>query len=283
MEFDVFTSQAVRRALEKCGLSPQKYLGQNFLLSADIAKQIAQAVEVKGLDNIVEVGSGLGILTNELLRKNIPLLAIEKDPRLARYAQASFIFPRLQVKEGDILSLAKIFPWDSLHNYSVVSNLPYQITSRFLKIFLSEIVYRPKQLVLMLQAEVAEKLVAPVGALTKLSLLAQVYAEPKVLFKVPANFFYPSPKVNSAVVSLKLKTTLPFIFPQDEDLFWRLVRIGFASRRKTLSNNLANGLHLQSIQAQKMLKLAKLDLKIRAQALAVADWLKMVDIYKKIY
>lgn len=275
--------QKIKETLNHLKIKPKDYWGQHFLLDETVVKKMVARAQLKPGAAILEIGPGLGILTKELLTTNQRIIAVERDPHLARYLVHNLAHGNLRIINADILKIGRKISSLRIKNYIIVANLPYQISARFLRIFLAETDLKPKQMILMLQKEVADKLTAPVGSLTKLGILAQTYSSAKVLFPVPPGSFYPAPKVYSAVVNLILKQKLPFVCPQDEQLFWRLVRIGFSAKRKKLINNLSSGLCLSPFKAKKMLRLANIDENIRAQRLTPSDWLKMVDIYKEIY
>lgn len=256
------------------GIRPQKSKGQNFLFDQNIVKKIIAAAAIDKKDTVLEVGPGLGVLTGELIGVAGRLVAVELDQKLADFLQAEFFdHQNFELVTEDIL---KINPEKiGLNNfgYKIVSNLPYSITARFLRIFLEQKI-KPTQMILMLQKEVAERLSAQPGQMSLLALSAQFYSEPEILFLVSPSSFWPAPEVYSAVVRLKLKEKLPKI---DEKKLFRLARMGFASKRKQLQNNLSAGLHLKNEEVKNILISLGFDEKIRAQDLGVDDWIKLAE------
>lgn len=283
MKYIAFNRQKIRELLEKLSIKPKDYLGQNFLVNNAYARKIVDAADIAHSDTVLEVGPGLGIVTQELAMRAGRVIAVEKDKKLSDYLKKRFDKSNIAIIEDDILAFYSKLTYYGITSYKIVANLPYQISARFLKLFLSEAHVKPQVLVITLQKEVAKKLIARPGSLTKLSLLAELYTQPSILFNISASHFYPTPKIQSTLVKLIVRENLPFIFPQEEIIFWRLVRAGFAAKRKKLVNNLAHGLHVSAESVRKMFILANLRENIRAQELKLSDWLTLVDIYQKIY
>jgi len=273
--------QATKTLCQLYGIQPRRSKGQNFLINAQVYDQIVESAELDKTASVLEVGPGLGFLTLALAQTAKQVLAVELDDRLAEV-----LTTRLHAEAVDNVQVinANILDWPHLLEipknfltkpYQVVANLPYNITSVFLRRFL-ELDNRPTSLVLLLQQEVAERLSAQPGQMSLLAISVQYYCQPQVLFKVKATDFWPAPKVDSAVVKLltKKQKDLP-LSAVETKLFFRLCRIGFSAKRKMLKNNLANGLHLAQDQITPHLIAVGLEVKIRAQDLAVADWLKL--------
>lgn len=276
--------QAVKKTLNQLGLRPSKLRGQNFLIDKTTLTNFLYAADLESGNTVLEVGPGLGVITNELVKRVKRVIAVEQDKTLAAYLSTQFRnFKNVQIINDDILKYWKTFQKNYKEEYKVVANLPYSITGRFLKIFLSEITVKPSTMVLLVQKEVAEKIIAPVGKQSKLSLLSQVYSEPKILFHISPRSFYPEPRVYSSAIKLVVKKKTPFVFPHEEKAFWQLIRIGFAARRKTLTNNFTAGLHIRTPEAKKLLKKANLKENVRAQELSIIQWLTLVDNYLKIH
>ncbi len=302
-------------------ITPAKSRGQNFLIDQNIVNKIISAAELKKTDLILEVGPGLAVLTNELAQKAKKVYALELDKRLVEFLRAEFAqkegkfnspHPTLssieergnkrkenvEIIEGDILKLVpdheRGFNINNLglkdFGYKIVSNLPYNITSHFLKLFLGLTDRRPSEMIIMVQKEVGERLTAKPGGMSLLSLMVQFYSEPEILFKISKNSFWPAPKVDSVAVKLKLKENLPEINIKD---FFRLARSGFSARRKQLHNNLAGpprvdertrveagGLGRKNAEIKDIFKKIGFDEKIRAQDLGVEDWVRLVKSLK---
>lgn len=273
-------------------IKAKKSLGQNFLTDPKALASIVAAADLSVADRVLEIGSGTGILTNELVKKAGKVLAVEKDERLAALVYSQFQMANFQnkpqfptIKEnlkmitGDILeiNLPKVIEENGFQDYKVVANIPYYITGRIIRLLL-ETKYRPKELVLLVQKEVAERICAQPGQMSILAVSVQFYGQPKLMGIVPRTSFNPAPEVDSAI----LKITLPVraeMF-EDGDLFgsaktknfFQIVRIGFSSKRKTLLNNLAAGLKKNKSELEGIFAKLSWNLNVRAQELSIDDW-----------
>jgi len=243
------------------------------LVDQSVVEKISQAAELNSDDMVLEIGPGLGILTQELVERAGKVVAVELDEKLLAYLQSRFSgVKNLVLVSGDILQLlpVELLPWLA-QPYKVVANLPYQITAVLLRRLLT-LKNKPKLLVLMVQAEVAERVCARPGAMSVLAVMAQYYSQPQIVLTVSKDQFWPIPQVNSAV--LKLKPKSKFSLPSAlENSFFKLVKVGFASRRKMLKNNLINVYTPQKVEAA--LKQTGLKGQMRAQELTVSDWLNL--------
>jgi 16S rRNA (adenine1518-N6/adenine1519-N6)-dimethyltransferase len=266
---------SISKLLKKYDIKPKREFGQNFLIDKNILNKIVTKADLKDSDNVLEVGPGLGVLTEQLLLSVKKVLAVELDKTLHYVLKQEFKRnPKLELVNEDILKMRveEIKEIFSDEPYSVVANIPYNITSILIRKFL-EFPYKPEKMFLLVQKEVAQRIISRPGEMNLLALSAQFYAECKILFPVSRKSFFPSPSVDSAVIELKLKKD----FPTDNiNRFFQLARIGFASKRKQLQNNLANGLHISKEEAKDMLEKAGLGISIRAQELSIDDWVKLV-------
>jgi len=265
-------------------IKPARSRGQNFLTKGEVYDEIIEAAGLKKEDVVLEVGPGLGFLTMELAKQAKKVIAVELDDKLCDVLQ--YRLKEQEVKNVEVINENILDIVDDklkmLNVNKVVANLPYNITSVFLRNFLSS-KYRPEMMVLMLQKEVAERIIAKPGKMSLLATSVQFYAEPEILKYVPANNFFPRPEVDSAVI--KLRINLPAGKAGNLDLrikekeFFRLVKIGFSSRRKMLKNNLANGYHISQAEAAEKIVKAGFNAKVRAQELSVEDWGKLLNIW----
>jgi 16S rRNA (adenine1518-N6/adenine1519-N6)-dimethyltransferase len=250
-------------------------LGQHFLKSEFIIKKIVKLADIKKNDIVLEVGPGKGILTKELLKCAKKVIAVEKDEKLVEFLKTKFgDCGNLLLIQGDILKTRngnpKLKILENLKEYKIVANIPYYITSRFLRNFLTA-KNQPSKIVLMVQKELAERIRAAPPKMNLLAISVQVYGKPKIAFEVSKKYFSPQPKVNSAVIAIDnisreffRKTKL------SEKEFFNLAKIGFSHKRKLLMNN------LEKIQFKKELKAVfgkcGIPLKTRAQELKLKDW-----------
>ena len=204
------------------------------------------------------MGAGLGGLTAELAARAGRVVAIELDEALAAHLQRRFADTNVAVLQGDALTLP---PAEALARGGATALLRHFLEAR----------PAPQRLVVMVQAEVAESIVAAPGDMSLLSVSVQLYGEPRILFRVPPSAFYPPPKVRSAVLRIDVASQLRAPVEDSEALF-RVARAGFGTRRKQLRNALAHGLRIDPATASDLLAAADIDPALRAQALALEDW-----------
>jgi 16S rRNA (adenine1518-N6/adenine1519-N6)-dimethyltransferase len=268
---------AVRRTLRDAGLRARHARSQNFLADPDVLQAILDLAAAGPGSRILEIGPGLGILTGGLLDAGAAVTAIEVDAGLAGYLRERFATPletgALTLIEGDALDLAltTVVP----PPYEVVANLPYHITSPTLHRLLDG-EPRPGRLILMLQAEVAERIAALPGQMSYLSIFVQYHADVRIALRVPPEAFEPAPKVSSAVVVLEPRATTP-LSPEREADLWRLVQAGFRERRKMLRNVLPRQLPHLGERLDAALETVGIESDRRPQTLGVDDWLALLE------
>ena len=266
--------------LKKYSIRPKKSLGQNFLVEPAGLRKVLTAAELQGDEQVLEIGAGLGSLTVLLAQNAKEVLAIEIDQKLFPALQEA-LAPYANVKtiHGDILNL----DLDGLlhdQDFVVVANIPYYITSAIIRKLLEDN-KRPSRMILTIQKEVAERIIARDGKMSLLALSVQVYGKPELVATIPAGAFYPAPDVDSAVLKLTLYEK-PLIQEQNLDLFFKLAQAGFSQKRKTLRNSLASGLSISSQQAEKILADAQLESNRRAETLNLEEWNRLVLAYLKL-
>lgn len=246
---------------------PNKLLGQNFLKDKTIAARMAAAADLSPSDTVIEVGPGKGVLTEKLLASGALVLAVEKDRQLFLLLREKFKdCPNLCLKEGDILKMLPALT-AGLANFHVVANIPYYLTSRLIRLLL-ENKPQPQQIILMVQKEVAQRIVAAPPRGNLLGMSVQFYGQPSILLSVPKEKFQPQPKIDSAVIEINPQNPLF----SDEQLFFKILKAGFASRRKTLFNNFVNILKLGKIETEQWLIRCDLNKLNRAQELNLEQW-----------
>lgn len=277
----MLTPAQTRRLLRSLGTEAKKRLGQHFLVDRRVRARVLKAAQIGPDDVIVEIGPGLGELTGELSRQARQVIAVEKDEVLAtRLQQALGPAANVRVIVGDVLQMdpAQILKQASTTSgdkgaaprYKVVADLPYNIASAVLRLFL-EATVKPQLMVVMVQREVAENMAAQPGQMTVLSVAVQLYGKPRIAGYVSARSFYPPPKVESAILHIEPYPT-PRIQVDDAGGFFRVVRAGFSARRKQLRNSLAQGLGLPQTEALHLLTSAGIDPQRRAQTLSIEEW-----------
>lgn len=247
--------------------TPKKSLGQHWLTDETALRGIVEAAALTEDDVVLEVGPGLGALTQYLVKRAGKVIAVEFDPELADTVSGRVPVGNLEIVHQDILS----FDFTSLPpDYKLVANIPYYLTSNLIRT-LSETTNRPSVAVLLVQKEVAERVVAEPGDMSVLSVTAQYYWQTGLGFVVPAELFEPAPKVDSQVLLLQRRDEE--LFPEtNAKQFFRLVKAGFSERRKKLRSSLSNGLHISKKEAESILNKASIDPSLRAQALSLEDW-----------
>jgi 16S rRNA (adenine1518-N6/adenine1519-N6)-dimethyltransferase len=261
--------------MRKHNLRPDKSLGQNFLQDAAALEKIVEAAEIQPDDSLLEIGPGLGSLTRYLAASAKTVTAIELDPSLLPVLETVLApYPNVRVVEGDILkfSTAELVGAHK-DDYLVVANVPYYITSAIFRHLLAKPPH-PRRIVLTIQKEVAERVCAQPGDMSLLALSIQVYGRPAIAATIPAEAFYPAPKVDSAVIRVDLYPT-PLIPANLLDRFFRLAKAGFSQKRKTLRNSLSAGLAISPGAAAQMLEQVGIDPQRRAETLSLDEWGKL--------
>ena len=258
-------------------------LGQNFLQDEKALQNIINSADLSQTDFVIEIGPGKGVLTEKLAEKVGQVIAIELDDKLIPFLEDKFNdTPNVKIIHEDILkiNLPKLLSNHRLQNsnYKLIANIPYYITSPIIRLFLEQ-TNQPQEIILMIQKEVAERIVTKPGQMSILSTSVQFYAEAQILFPVSKNSFSPIPKVDSAVIKI-----IPHKkFEKDLDKkFFRLVKAGFSAKRKTLANNLANTLHLEKGIIEEKLRTTGFLPTVRAQELSLEDWKTLVEIIQRL-
>jgi 16S rRNA (adenine1518-N6/adenine1519-N6)-dimethyltransferase len=265
------TPGQLRRLLAAERLRPRRGLSQNFLTDAAALDAIVAAADLAPGDRVVEIGPGLGVLTRRLLAAGASVLAVELDPGLVAWLRRELDgVPGFELVEADALEVdpAACFPGRA---YKLVANIPYHITSPLLHAFLEG--ERPPELtVLLVQAEVAERVAAPPGQMSYLSVFVQNVARAEIAERVPAEAFEPAPKVESAVLRLVARDDPPIPPGPGREPFYRIVQAGFRQRRKMLHNGLGRELPLPPGTLDETLAACGVDPQRRPQTLSVDEW-----------
>lgn len=266
----------VVQTLRRYNVEPRRELGQHFLVDARALARIVAAAELTAEDVVLEIGAGVGNLTRLLAKEAGRVVAVEIDRRFLPILEAELAgWPNVHLVAGDILALD---PSELMGEgpYKVVANLPYAITSAVLR-HLLEARVPPQRMVVTVQREVAERIVARSGRMSLLAVSVQFYGRPQLLFRLRPGAFYPPPEVESAVVRID-RHPRPPVEVTDVARFFRVVRAGFSQPRKQLSNSLASGLGISSEEATDALGKAGIDPRIRAERLALEDWARLADV-----
>ena len=251
----------IKNLLKKYNIHPLKKMGQNFLIDENVLEKIIESADLDSNDTVLEIGPGLGILTLELAKRVEKVVAVEKDKTLCQVLESILRDNKVynvEIINEDVLKISDF----QFSNYKLVANLPYYITSPVIRKFL-EAEQKPELMVLMVQKEVGQRIMAKPLHMNLLAISVQFYAEPKIISYVSKNSFYPVPKVDSAIIKI-----IPKQIPEiDTEKFFEIVKKGFSAKRKMLKNNLS-GIDFDQIG---------LNPKIRAENLSIADWIKIYE------
>lgn len=266
-----------REQLEQHHLLPKKGLGQNFLHDVNVLEKIVAAAELTPDDTVLEIGAGTGTLTEVLAQTAKRVIAVEIDDRLRPILEERLsAYPNVEIIYNDILEtdVPTLVGGDE---YVVVANVPYYITSAIIR-HLLESEHRPRRLVLTMQLEVAERLIAKPGNMSLLSVSTQFYAQPRIIMRLKPGTFWPRPEVDSAVVRMDTYTEPPVAVPDDKT-FFRVVRAGFSQKRKQLKNSLGHGLGIDTSAASDLLERANIDPRRRPETLTLEEWAALTREY----
>jgi 16S rRNA (adenine1518-N6/adenine1519-N6)-dimethyltransferase len=277
------SKSAIKNLLKKYQLRPSKGLGQNFLIDKKVATRIIETADLRPEDVVLEIGPGLGVLTQELAKKVKKVIAVEKDTNLVgvlNNESRTIGVKNVKVIQGDILKI----PNSQLSipsSYKVIANLPFYLTAPAIRKFL-ETDTPPKLMVLIIQKEVAQRIYAKPPKMNLLAVSVQFYAEPKIISYVSKKSFRPQPKIDAAIIkiipckSALLSASLRFCF-------FKIVRAGFSQPRKQLINNLSKKLKVDKMEVESWLWKNNIQPIQRAETLSIKDWLKLTKVFEFYY
>lgn len=257
-------------------MKPKKSLGQNFLTSIPARNTIVDAGEIKSGETVLEIGPGKGMLTDALLGEGAKVIAIEKDhdliPILSDKFKNEIQNQKLVLINEDILKFDISSHKLQTTNYKLIANIPYNITGAIIEKFLTEKI-QPDSIVILIQKEVAERIVTRDKKESILSLSVKAYGEPAIVCRVNKGSFYPVPSVDSAVLRIKNISRKNFANGKEEGIFFDLIKNGFAHKRKLLISNLKEIKHKTNWEETFMKN--NVNLKTRAEDLTINDWLNI--------
>jgi 16S rRNA (adenine1518-N6/adenine1519-N6)-dimethyltransferase len=263
----------VKEILKKYKIFPQKRFGQNFLINKNIIYKILESAEIKNDDIVLEIGPGLGFLTKELAKKAKKIIAIEKDINMVEILKKELSdFKNIKIINQDILKIKNL----KIKNYKIVANIPYYITGPIIKKFLLT-KEKPSLMVLMVQKEVAQRIVAKSPKANFLSIFVQFLADCKIISFVKKENFFPKPKVDSAIIKLIPKENLDFIFLKN---FFIILKAGFLHPRKTILNNFSEYFKKNKEEIKKLILENNISDKKRPGELTIEEWLTLNKVFK---
>lgn len=274
----IASPQVTNHILHRFKLRADKKLGQNFLIDENIVRNIVAAAELSDKDTVLEVGPGIGTLTQGLAESGAAVVAVELDKRLLPVLDTTLEgYDNVRIVNGDILQV-DIMQTVGVDEFKVCANLPYYITTPIIFALLEKRLPM-ERLVAMVQKEVAERMAAKPGGKDygALSVAIQYYTEPEIAFIVPPSSFIPEPSVDSAVIVCKRREKPP-VEVCDEALFFRVVKAAFSLRRKMLNNSLKN-MGIKGEQVAKWLELSGVDGKRRAETLSLEDFAALTNTF----
>ncbi|WP_223069039.1 16S rRNA (adenine(1518)-N(6)/adenine(1519)-N(6))-dimethyltransferase RsmA [Paenibacillus caui] len=282
---EISTPRRTKEIIQKYGFSFKKSLGQNFLIDQNILGKIVGAAGLDSTKGALEIGPGIGALTEQLASAAGKVVAVEIDQRLIPIlGEVLGPFPQIKLVHGDVLKLdlKTLFQEEfaGLSGISVVANLPYYVTTPILMKLLEERLPL-ENIVVMIQKEVAERMAAAPGGKDygSLSIAVQFFSEPELICTVPHTVFIPQPNVDSAVIRLKVRQQRP-VDVTDESFFFQVVQASFAQRRKTISNNLKSRFFPKGdrTELERLLKAAEIDPARRAETLSIQEFARLSNV-----
>jgi len=299
---DLSSKKTVKKILNKYNIRPSKKFGQNFLIDKSVSRKVIKSADLKSRDTVLEIGPGIGTLTQEIAKKVSKVIAVEKDPKMCEIIKETLKdFKNIKVVNNDILKLQitnhkpehKNFVLGRAHkyglwfqtkyklqitkNYKIVANLPFYLTAVAIRKFL-EADNPPKEMVLIIQKEVGQRICANPPKMNLLAVSVQFYSKVKIIDYICKSSFWPEPKVDSAII--KIVSRQVKFSRQFRDQFFRIVKIGFSHPRKQILNNFEKGLKLNKQQIHKWLAKNNINPSQRAETLALQDWLNLVKMLK---
>jgi len=274
---DLSYKKNIKSLLKSEQIQPSKRLGQNFLVDSKAIKKIIKAADLKPEDYVLEIGPGLGVLTKELAQRAKKVIAVEKDKNMVELLEETLKFKNVEIVNRDILKFVPGFK-----NYKIVANLPFYLTSPVIRHFLEVIDNPPRQMVLVVQKEVGQRICASPPEMSILAVSVQAYAKAEIVSYLSKKSFWPEPKVDSAVIRISpCLSNYAYAFPKKREIFFKVVKAGFCQPRKQLINNLSRSLKIDKEKTEKWLFKNKIQPSQRAETLTSEDWMNLTESYFK--
>ena len=271
---DLFSKNTIKKVLKYHETQPLKKFGQNFLIDKGVIKKIFEAAELQKSDVVLEIGPGIGNLTKELSQKVKKIITVEKDPKMVKILKEAIKgFKNIEIVQDDIrkIQISKL----KIKNYKLIANLPFYLTAPTIRKFL-ENKYPPKEMILIIQKEVAQRISAKPPKMNLLAVSVQFYAKPKIISYVSRKSYWPQPKVDSAIIKITTNKERRVI---NKDWFFQIVKAGFSQPRKQILNNLSNGLKLNKGKIKSWLLKNNIQPTQRAKDLVIQDWINLTKYF----
>jgi len=295
---NLVSKKVIKEILKKYQIKPSKKFGQNFLIDQSVIRKVIRATDLKPTDTILEIGPGIGTLTQEIAKKSGKVIAVEKDPRMIEILKENLKdFKNIELINTDILSYKLLTPTPKFGvgtevvSYKIIANLPFCLTAPVIKKFLENVEIKPQQMVLIIQKEVAQRICSQ-SKMNLLAVFVQFYAQVKIIDYISKDSFWPEPKVNSAIIKITPQPQKLTTRPGLVDLFFKIVKAGFSHPRKQILNNFEKELKLNKPPLPKNRCKGRAKIKQwlvqnniqpsqRAETLSTQDWLNLTKTFKK--
>ena len=282
---DLSSPKEIKNILLQYDARPSKRLGQNFLINKNVLQKIILTANLNKNDVVLEVGPGIGTLTQELAKNAGKVIAIEKDKKMIEILKKTLSgFNNIEIINTDILRIkTKNYKLKTI-SYKVVANIPYYLTSPLIRKLLEydpPVGGPPQEIILMVQKEVAKRICAKPPDMNLLAVSVQFYAEPKIVSYVSKNCFWPSPKVDSAIIKIIPNKVRPSVIRKKDfnKLFFKIVKAGFSQPRKQLGNNLSKNLKTDRKKIDEWLLNNNIKPAQRAETLSIKNWIELASSF----
>jgi 16S rRNA (adenine1518-N6/adenine1519-N6)-dimethyltransferase len=269
----------LKNLFKRYKIYPSKRLGQNFLIKKEVVGKIIEAANLQKKDIVLEIGPGAGTLTQEIAQRAKKVIAVEKDKKMVvilKEMLEGWNVKNVEIVWGDILKIENGLMVKWLNGYKVVANLPFYLTAPLIRKFL-ESENPPKEMILVVQKEVAQRICAKSPDMNLLAVSVQFYAKPEIIDYISRNNFWPQPKVDGAIIKIVPCRAAPHRYLRYgaglREQFFKIVRSGFSHPRKQILNNLAKDLNLNKEKVKAWLLKNKIQPSQRAETLTIKDWL----------
>lgn len=281
---DLTSKRDIKKLLKERRIQPSKRLGQNFLIDKAVIKKIIKEARLKTKDIVLEIGPGIGTLTQDLSKEAKKLIAVEKDLKMydiLKELLECWNVKNVELVKEDILKFNPLTYKLKAKSYKVVANLPFYLTAPAIRKFL-ETKFPPELMILVVQKEVAQRICARPPKMNILAVSVQFYAKPEIISYVSKKSFWPSPKVDSAII--KIQNIISASHQRRKSVFnqrfFRIVKAGFSQPRKQLANNLSKKLELNKERTKSWLLKNNIQPTQRAETLTIKDWINLTKSYK---
>jgi len=278
---NIASKSKIKALFKKYNLHPSKRLGQNFLVDINVVRKVVKSANLQPEDVVVEIGPGIGILTQQIAKKAKQVVGVEKDPKMIEILRETLRdYKNIRIVNADILKINIANYLTATTNYKVVANLPYYIVSPIIRKFLRN-KYPPKEMILIAQKEVAQRICSKPPKMNLLAVSIQLFSKVEIVSYISRKSFFPQPKVDAAIIKIKPSAKKPIKIAGD-DLFFEIVEAGFSHPRKQLLNNLVKKLKLNREQVYMWLSKNNISPSQRAETLTVDDWVFLTKTFPKV-